>query len=145
MPQRQRRELQMEGVRRLLDALVSGLVEGVAQAVEEARVSSVEEVREHRQRLVCFAPDAAAGISRLREMLSKRVYNSPELVAERAAATQRVAALFQYFLRQPDELPADYREEARSEPIHRMVCDYIAGMTDAYLLRRCRELLPGLS
>ena len=140
-----RRQLLKEGVRRLLDALVSGLVEGVSQAVEEAGVRSVEGVRGHPRRLARFGPDAAGGILQLRKMLSQRVYNSPELVAERGAATERVAALFQYFMERPDELPADYREDARSEPIHRMVCDYIAGMTDAYLVRRVRELLPDRS
>ena len=137
------RQLLKEGVRRLLDALVSGLVEGIVQAAEVAAVRSADEVRQYPSRLAGFSPEAAQAIAQLREMLSRRVYNSPELVAEREAAAERVAALFQYFLRHPEELPPDYREQARSEPTHRMVCDYIAGMTDAYLLRRVRELLPG--
>ena len=50
-------------------------------------------------------------------------------------------ALFFFFMEHPDRMPRHYAELARNEPRHRVVCDYIAGMTDHFLLRQCRELL----
>jgi len=49
--------------------------------------------------------------------------------------------LFTFFLDHPDQMPAQYAEQARHAPRHRIVCDYIAGMTDHFLLRQRRELL----
>ncbi|MBI3693232.1 MAG: hypothetical protein HY238_00105, partial [Acidobacteria bacterium] len=43
---------------------------------------------------------------------------------------------FRFYLANPEKLPPGYRERAEQEPLHRVVCDYIAGMTDNYLLRQ---------
>jgi len=39
----------------------------------------------------------------------------------------------------PDSLPANYREESAGQPLHHQVCDYIAGMTDGFFDRTCRQ------
>jgi len=54
-----------------------------------------------------------------------------------------VAELFRHFLDHPDALPESYREEAGCEPLHRAVCDYIAGMTDGFLRRTHEQVLRG--
>ena len=48
--------------------------------------------------------------------------------------------MFEYLLRHPEKLPEDYRLDYAAEPAHRMVCDYIAGMTDGFFHRAYREL-----
>jgi dGTPase len=47
--------------------------------------------------------------------------------------------LFVYYLGAPGSMPAPYEELAQSQPRHVIVCDYIAGMTDQFLLRRHQE------
>ena len=47
-----------------------------------------------------------------------------------------VTDLFAYWMRTPSALPGNYREKAGSEPLERVVCDYIAGMTDPYILQQ---------
>jgi dGTPase len=51
-----------------------------------------------------------------------------------------VRDLFGRYLSRPEDMPRVHRERAAREPLHRLVCDYIAGMTDKYLLRRHAEL-----
>jgi dGTPase len=46
-----------------------------------------------------------------------------------------VRDLFQFFLDNPGQLPGNYREQAEQQPLHRVVCDYIAGMTDGFFMR----------
>ena len=36
-------------------------------------------------------------------------------------------------MKQPEKLPANYQEKAEAEPRARVVCDYIAGMTDNFI------------
>jgi dGTP triphosphohydrolase len=37
-------------------------------------------------------------------------------------------------------MPPAYLEESAGEPLHRQVCDYIAGMTDCFFARTCVQL-----
>jgi len=53
-------------------------------------------------------------------------------------------ALFRFFVEQPARMPRHYAELARTTPVHRVVCDYIAGMTDHFLLRQCSDLCVNL-
>ena len=124
-----------EGLRRLIDLLVSGLIEGTCQAVEEAGADDVAAVRRHPARLARFAPAAAATSAALKLFLRSRVYFSEPLAEERLHSASMIAELFQIFLDQPGRLPESYREEQEGQPPHRVVCDYIAGMTDGFFRR----------
>ena len=51
-----------------------------------------------------------------------------------------IGGLFDRLMSQPELLPALYREESAGQPLHRQVCDYIAGMTDGFFVRTCVQL-----
>jgi dGTPase len=63
------------------------------------------------------------------------VYASPALTEDRHRSMAMIAELFAYFLADPARLPESYSSQARAGAPHRVVCDYIAGMTDSYFLR----------
>jgi dGTPase len=50
-----------------------------------------------------------------------------------------VTELFEIYLKQPERMPRSYQAQAREEPLHRVVCDYIAGMTDTFLRKQHAE------
>jgi dGTPase len=114
------------------------LIEGTVNAAES--LADVEAVRAHPRRLACFTPETAAGAAQLNSFLRVKVYESEQLVASRARSTALIEALFEFFLARPECLPANYREESAGQPLHRQVCDYIAGMTDGFLVRTCAQL-----
>jgi dGTPase len=91
--------------------------------------------------LARFTPEAAEINQQLRGLLVARVYSYAQLVEDRSAAVDKLRLLFEYFIENPEQVAPTYRERLGDEPVHRVVCDYIAGMTDAYLLRSYRELL----
>ena len=125
-------------VRGLINWLVSGLMEGTVAAA--AALASVEEVRACDGRVARFSPETAAGTRQLKSFLRDTVYESERLVSDRRYSTGRIAGLFEFFLAHPDRLPANYLEESADQPLHRRVCDYIAGMTDGFLLRTCEQM-----
>ncbi len=127
-----------EIVRGLIDALVSGLIEGTITAC--ADIPDVDGVRTHPDRVARFTPEAAQTSLQLKKFLRASVYESPALVRERKDSVARIGSLFEFFLEHPDRMPAVYREESAGEPLHRQVCDYIAGMTDGFLLRMALQL-----
>jgi dGTPase len=127
-----------EIVRGLINWLVSGLIDGTAAAAEGLR--DVEQVREHSGRVARFTAEAAAGTAQLKGLLRSTVYQSEGLVEARRHSTGLIGALFERFMERPELLPANYLEESAGQPLHRQVCDYIAGMTDGFLLRTCSQM-----
>jgi dGTPase len=134
------RERFQEALRRLLDTLVSGLIEGTAARAHDSKAADAGEVRALPERLAAFTPDTAAASRALKRFLYERVYASPALGEDRNRSTAMIADLFQFFLDHPDRLPQAYRESAAAEPPHRLVCDYIAGMTDAFFRRTYEQM-----
>jgi dGTPase len=127
-----------EIVRGLIDALVSGLMEGTVTAC--AGLADVDAVRLGPGRVARFTPDAAEASTQLKRFLRQSVYESDALVRARTDSVERIIGLFEFLLKHPDRMPAAYLEESNGEPLHRQVCDYIAGMTDGYFVRTCEQL-----
>ena len=132
-----------ETLKRVLDRLVTDLLENSLALIEQSGVSSVEQVRAAPQRLIGFSPEAASQNRALREFLHRHLYFHPALVPEKEQGSQVVEDLFQFYLDHPEKLPPSYAEQARQGPRHRVICDYIAGMTDHYVQRLHQELLGG--
>lgn len=132
-----------ESLRLLIDALVGGLIEGTrtAAAAAETSLDGPEAVRQRPDRLARFSDETARASRQLKTLLRAEVYGSAQLEREAIDASAKVSALFRRFLDAPGELPRVYRERAETTPPHRVVCDYIAGMTDKFLLRRYAETI----
>lgn len=130
----------LEFLRQLVNALVSGLIQGTQDQLGGTPLLSVEDVRRHPVRLVGFTQAAAELNQSLKAFLHARVYSSEALEAERAESSRQVRILFDYLLEHPEKLPQDFRLDHADEPLHRLVCDYIAGMTDRFFHRAFREI-----
>jgi len=128
-----------EALRLLIDGLVSGLIAGTREAAAE--VAGYEAVRTQASRLARIEPAAQATNLALKRFLHARVYSSEALVAERERSVQAIGELFQLYLAHPDRLPPPYSAQAGSEAHHRVICGYIAGMTDGFFRRTCEQLL----
>jgi len=129
------RERFHEVLRRLVDALVSGLIEGTMTRARESGAADFEEVRALGARLAAFTPEAAETSRALKRFLFQKLYSTPELVEDRRRSMALVAELFQFFLDHPARLPQPYAAQAQEEPPHRVICGYIAGMTDGFFRR----------
>ena len=124
-----------EGLRPLIDSLVSGVIEGTVIEARRASAETWSDVRAYPRRLAAFTPDAAETSRSLKQLLHARVYDSTMLGEDRSQSMTMIRELFQWFLDRPDRLPEPYCRTALVEPPHRVVCDYIAGMTDGFFRR----------
>jgi dGTPase len=135
-------ELFQEVVRGLVDALVSGLAQGTLDAAEAASAADWNAVRTLPRRLAAFAPDAQATNRQLKQFLHHTVYFSEPMAEERQRSAAWISELFDFYMRHPEKLPENYSESLGTSPVHRVVCDYIAGMTDGFFLR-CYKQIAG--
>jgi dGTPase len=132
-----------EALKRLLDALVTDLIASTRRRLAEKGIQSLAQVRACRTRLVALGPAMTRENKRVKEFLFARLYSHPNVNTERKQLTDCIRSLFAYYLKRPRNLPAFYFDQSQHEPVHRIVCDYIAGMTDDYLRGRHRKLLGG--
>jgi dGTPase len=130
-----------EAAKSLLDHLATGLIENTRSAIAASGAQSVEDVRHAPRRLAGFDSALAAENAGLKKFLLARLYNSPAITADRERSVEALAELFDYYMARPEAMPRFYAGLAREAPRHRVVCDYIAGMTDHFLLRQHAELL----
>jgi dGTPase len=77
----------------------------------------------------------------LKKFLLERLYNQAAIVTDRERSVEALGQLFEFYLDHPEAMPKSYSEQAQHGPRHRVVCDYIAGMTDHFLLRQHQYLL----
>jgi dGTPase len=132
-----------EALRSVLDRLASDLITTTREQIRAAGVRDTEDVRRAGKRLAQFSPDAAAQNGELKRFLFTALYDSAAIVEDRERSVDALEELFRYYVARPAALPPYYAEQAQREPVHRVVCDYIAGMTDHFLLKQHRELVGG--
>jgi dGTPase len=131
-----------ETLKRILDRMVSDLIASTKKRLATAAVYSVEAVREHPQRLAGFSQEVEEECREIKTFLYENLYYNSTLKADKKKAEQVVAELFAFFMKMPGELPASYQEKMQHEPLHRIVCAYIAGMTDNYIHEQHRRFCP---
>ncbi|WP_394764099.1 deoxyguanosinetriphosphate triphosphohydrolase [Phenylobacterium sp.] len=133
----------LEAVRRMIGAMVADVMAETRRRAAAENVSSAEEVRELGHALVAFSRDMAEDLSALRAFLMERMYRHWKVNRTRSQARRMLAEMFQLFMAEPDVLPAEWYARTLGKPDAgraRVVCDYIAGMTDRYAIEEHRKL-----
>ena len=134
-----------EALKHMLDRMVSDLIGNTCRRIAEAGVKSLADVRACPHRLAVFTAEVDREREQGKKFLYEKLYYSEALQPEKTHAERVVSELFEYWTSNPEALPPRCREQAEREPVHRVVCDYIAGMTDSFILRRHQELCgPGV-
>lgn len=131
-----------EALKRVFNALATDLIENTQREIEASGVGTVQDVRKQARRLAGFSSSASQQNTLLKQFLKARIYSHPAIVEDRNRSVEVLDALFDLLLSHPDRMPPLYAQQAAESNTARVVCDYIAGMTDNFLLRQYRELLP---
>ena len=128
-----------EAIRRAVDFLATDLISNTTHQVAEARIASLEDIRNAPTRLAGFSEHVAQENSALKRFLFRHIYNHPAITEDLNRSIRCLEELFLFYLNTPQSMPESHEESARTEGRHIAVCDYIAGMTDQFLLRRHEE------
>src|SRR4029077_16881008 len=92
-----------------------------------------DDVRACQHRLATFGSEVEEERRAAKEFLYKNLYFSAALDPEKNDAERIIQQLFEFWMAKPESLPRSYQEKAGQEPLARVVCDYIAGMTDNFI------------
>ncbi|MGD2041533.1 MAG: deoxyguanosinetriphosphate triphosphohydrolase [Anaerolineae bacterium] len=132
LPQLERHRI----IRALIGWGVTDTVQTTVGRLEVDGIDSVDKLRARRQTVIGFSEEADAHHKELKAFLYQNLYHHWRLVRMTAKARRVLEALFSAYIEEPGQLPdsVQTRIAASQEPLHRLVCDYVAGMTDRFAL-----------
>lgn len=121
-----------EGVRRLINLLVTDLIRQSRDNIRIKNLDKVEKVRKFPKKVIDFSEEVDKLTRRLKGFLFANFYRHPNVMAVMKEARKKLSGVFQRYVNAPELLPADYKRIADREGIHRAAADYVAGMTDRF-------------
>jgi len=138
-----------ETVRRMINHVVTDLIENSRRLIEISDIKHIDDVRHHPEPLIVYTPAVAEKSRELKRFLRQHLYAHEQVTRMMGEAVKVVHDLFAAFMRDPRLLPTQYQDklQAQDDPAGRarIVADYIAGMTDRYALREHTRLSnPGV-
>ena len=123
-----------ETIRRLIDLLVTDLVQETREQMNEEGLNSVASVRRFPVRLAKFGRETEMLNRELKDFLNNNLYNHPALERSRLEAESLIEDIFRYYEQDPSRLPMRHYSRVENLGVQRVVCDYIAGMTDPFAI-----------
>lgn len=130
----------LQTISHLIGHLIMDLVSQTRKNIAEAGVNSLEAVRTHSANLVTFSDETAMRNRELKRFLYKNLYRHYKVERMRIKAERFLTMLFENYLQNRTLLPTSYQEKYSQDGQERVVCDYIAGMTDRYALDEYKRL-----
>jgi dGTPase len=142
------RRLLYEIIRRMIDHLVTDLIENTRHALQDLEPASIEDVRAQTKPLVHFSDAVFEQHAQLKRFLNENLYRHEKVRIMTDKAKDRVRDLFQRYMREPGEMAPDFSGPATARDCDerqraRVVCDYIAGMTDRFAIKEHERLTAG--
>ncbi len=134
--------LRHRAIRRLVGIEVRDVIATTQRRLEKYAISSLEDVRNFEHNLADYSPELTRLNLELKSFLMDNFYRHYRVMRMAAKAHRLLTALFEAYVTEPQQLPLETQRKAREDPegLHRVVCDYIAGMTDRYALEEYRKL-----
>jgi dGTPase len=121
-------------IRTIIDMQIADVLATSERLIEAAKVQSVDDVRQFAKPLIQYSPTRRKLNIELRKYLYKNLYFNPVVNQPHIRAKAMLRDLFNFYLKHPKDIGEQARRQIRKGGLHRAVCDYIAGMTDRFVL-----------
>ncbi len=135
-PQLRRRQT----IKLLIDRQVTDLIKFSEERLNKLKINCVDEVRKTRSKIISFSPEISEMKKDLKGFLWDNLYHHYRVNRMSDKACRFIRELFNVYLAKPGQLPPHIRVRVELEGQHRVICDYIAGMTDRYALDEHKKL-----
>ena len=127
-------------IRYLVNLEVTDVLESTQGRIEESRPNSVEDIRRQPADIVSFSPMMHERNRELKGFLLKGLYRHWRVMRMAEKAKRMLTLLFEAYVRTPAQLPYSVQEHITEDNLERLVCDYIAGMTDRFVLQEYSKM-----
>jgi dGTPase len=135
----------IHAIRRVvLDVLLNDLLADAVTTSQAllASIGSPDEARAAGHPLAALSAEGEAGLADFERFMIKHVYQHPEIIETDIQSRWKVLALVIAYRKKPDEMPARFTARIEDQGVDRVVCDYVAGMTDRFCQAEYDRLFP---
>jgi dGTPase len=141
-PQLSKDKIKYQVVRLIIDELVTNLLDETLKRIAKFNVKTVDDVRRASEEMAAFSNEARKDFLDMKSYLFQNMYRHQRVTRVEAKAAKVIQELFKLYESDPSILPSNTREKIKNklEPVRRIICDYIAGMTDRYAIEEHEKL-----
>jgi dGTPase len=129
-----------ELIRELIGQSVMNVLEHTGKNLVDSQIDSPEKAQTYPENLVGYSPEFKTKVRQLKKFLLDSMYHHYRLIRMQTKAERFVTELYQAYAQEPNMLPTDTKKKLDDAPLHRVITDYIAGMTDRYALDEWEKL-----
>ncbi|MFH1665207.1 MAG: deoxyguanosinetriphosphate triphosphohydrolase [Candidatus Omnitrophota bacterium] len=126
-------------VRHLINIQVSDVIENTIGRIEELGIKSVEDLESLKEKTVDFSAEMNLKRCSFKEVLKDKLYRHYRVVRMSGKAARFLKSIFSLYCENPEQLPPQAREKVEEMGKYRVICDYMAGMTDRYALDQYKK------
>lgn len=119
-------------IKKLIDVMLRDIVDQTMMLIKKHNVESVDKARRVGKELITMSPELEQKSKKLGDFLNSTVYNHPTIIKMLHKGRMIIRGLFYEYMSEPRLLPKQIQRHANDQPLARIVCDYVAGMTDRY-------------
>jgi dGTPase len=127
-------------IRSLIDFQVTDLIRETEARINKLKLKSCSQVKKSDAKIVMFSESMQRLRKPLRTFLMQNLYNNYRVIRMSNKAKRFIQELFKIYLSNPLQLPPHIQKNIPADGVRRVVCDYIAGMTDRYALDEYKKL-----
>lgn len=127
-------------IREIIDLQVNDVLNQTQANFQLYGINTVNDVQRTWKPLVNFSPLLAEKNKELKKFLRKNLYTHHQVEIMNQKGLRIIRELFELFISNPRLLEPSVEDKVNEFPLHRVVCDYIAGMTDRYAYNEYRKL-----
>jgi dGTPase len=127
-------------IRSLINAQVTDLIQETTDQLKNLNIKSAEEIKKLNKKVVLFSKEMLTLRMPLRKFLMDNLYKHYRVIRMSTKAKRFIKELFKVYVDKPEQIPPDKRKRLNDDGAFRVVCDYIAGMTDRFALDEYKKL-----
>ena len=127
-------------LRMSISKMIKDIIKNSNKNISQLKIKTNNDVFNQSNFLISMSDNMKIDSIKIRKFLYKNVYNHPKLIKKRVNSENTILKLFEYFEKNFDQLPIDWLSRNKKQSKHRIICDYISGMTDRYASKLYRSL-----
>ncbi len=134
------KKIKYKSISTLIGILINDIVDNSDKNIKEHRICSVQDLRHLNKILIEFSDEIRAKKDELKNFLSKNLYSHRKVMEMGEKSQEVIKSLFEIYNKKFHLLPERFKSRSFRDSKERIVCDYIAGMTDRFALQEFEKL-----
>jgi len=131
-PQARPIHVRIQACRNALGIMAADAVAATGERIGRMDPTCLEDIQSAPDRTAAFSDELSPAVGQMQDFLLRQVYRHPDALDQQRRGQRIIGDLFSAYLKDPGLLPDRYRQRIDEEAAHRVICDYIAGMTDRF-------------